>query len=105
MKLRGLCGHMGCQSFSDGCSAQVRFINYGRCYYFEPPTLEELDHVDAAAACRHFTEAFQNPAEFRLCLTGNLEVSHFPTVHVCKARIVVLVDEVVGNLHSPVPHA
>ncbi|KAK9855149.1 hypothetical protein WJX84_012364 [Apatococcus fuscideae] len=54
-------------------SERVRYINYGHCYYFEPPTLEELDHVDAAAACRHFSESFQNPAEFRLCLTGNLQ--------------------------------
>lgn len=55
-------------------SERVRFINYGHCYYFEPPTLPELDHIDAAAACRHFSEAFQNPAEFRLCFTGNLQV-------------------------------
>ena len=58
-------------------SERVRYINYGRCYYFEPPTLKELDHIDAAAACRYFSESFQNPAEFRLCLTGNLQVLIF----------------------------
>ncbi|KAK9820030.1 hypothetical protein WJX72_005269 [[Myrmecia] bisecta] len=52
---------------------RVRFINYDRCYYFEPFTLRDLDTIDPQVACSHFNDAFNNPAEFTLCLTGNVQ--------------------------------
>lgn len=53
---------------------RVRKINYGDCYYFLPVTLRDLDRVNADAACAHFSQAFRNPAEFTVCLTGTLDV-------------------------------
>ena len=46
---------------------------YDDCFYFRPCTLRELRRVDARVACAHFSEAFQNPAEFTLCFTGSLQ--------------------------------
>lgn len=48
----------------------VRFVNYGRCYFFRPFSVADLDRLDVHKACSHFTQAFHNPAEFTLCFTG-----------------------------------
>ena len=54
---------------------RVRALNYGNCYYFETAEMEDLDKLDVGAACDHFNQCYQNPAEYTLCLTGQIEVS------------------------------
>lgn len=53
-----------------------RAINYGNCYYFQMPELEDLDTLDVDAACDHFNTCYKDPAEFTICLTGQVEVYH-----------------------------
>jgi len=53
-----------------------RAINYGNCYYFQMPELEDLDTLDVDAACDHFNTCYKDPAEFTICLTGQVEVDH-----------------------------
>jgi len=55
-------------------SNKVNELVYGACYFFEPFTLADLRRVDPALACRHFSDAYANPADFHLCLTGAIEV-------------------------------
>mmetsp|Transcript_26988 Transcript_26988/g.69981 ORF Transcript_26988/g.69981 Transcript_26988/m.69981 type:complete len:1010 (+) Transcript_26988:157-3186(+) len=55
-------------------SNRVRFINYGRCYYFAPFSMREFRAVDAQVACDHFNEAYANPEEYTVCLTGNIDL-------------------------------
>ncbi|DBA85638.1 TPA: hypothetical protein ACH3X1_005214 [Trebouxia sp. C0004] len=50
-----------------------RAINYGNCYYFRMPELEDLDNLDVDAACDHFNTCYKDPAEFTICLTGQVE--------------------------------
>ncbi|CAL5222596.1 g4987 [Coccomyxa viridis] len=57
--------------------ARVRQVCYEGCYYFEPPTVADLDKLDLPAAFRYFSRSFQNPAEFTLCFTGSLKVEEF----------------------------
>lgn len=52
---------------------RVKFLNYGECYYFRPPTLKDVDALDPVKACEHFNQAYRDPAEFRVCLTGAIE--------------------------------
>jgi hypothetical protein len=54
----------------------VRLLNYGRSYILKPLTLKDLERVDPDAACRHFSRAFLNPAEFTLCFVGALHAAH-----------------------------
>ena len=54
---------------------RTRAINYGNCYYFQTAELKDLDTLDADAACRHFNKCYKNPAEYTVCLTGQLEVN------------------------------
>lgn len=54
---------------------RVKFLNYGGCYYFKPMTLADVDDMDPQAACAHFTQAYQNPAEWHIVLTGAVEES------------------------------
>lgn len=55
-------------------SNKVNEVVYGSCYFFEPFTLSDLHRVDPELACSHFSDAFANPAEFHLMLTGAIEV-------------------------------
>lgn len=54
---------------------RTRAINYGNCYYFQTAELKDLDSLDVDAACRHFNQCYKNPAEYTVCLTGQIEVS------------------------------
>lgn len=54
--------------------ARVRQVCYGDCYYFKPPTVADLDHLDFPAAFRYFSRSFTNPSEFTICFTGSLKV-------------------------------
>ena len=56
-------------------SQRIRAINSGNSQYCKPMTVEALDAVDPEVACAHFNRCFQNPAEFHIGLTGNMEVS------------------------------
>ena len=53
---------------------RVRALNYGNCYYFETAEMDDLDKLDVGAACEHFTQCYQNPAEYTVCMTGQIEV-------------------------------
>lgn len=53
---------------------RVRALNYGNCYYFEAAEMDDLDKLDVGAACEHFNQCYQNPAEYTVCLTGQIEV-------------------------------
>ena len=53
---------------------RTRAINYGNCYYFQSAELSDLDTLDVDAACNHFNSCYRNPAEYTVCLTGQLEV-------------------------------
>ena len=55
-------------------SNKVNELVYGACYFFEPFTLSDLHGIDPALACGHFSDAYANPAEFHICLTGAIEV-------------------------------
>lgn len=55
---------------------RTRAINYGNCYYFQTAELEDLDTLDVDAACDHFNRCYKDPAEYTICLTGQIEVSH-----------------------------
>jgi hypothetical protein len=57
----------------------VRLLNYGHSHVLQPLTLQDLRRLDPDAACRHFSRAFRNPAEFTLCFVGALG-----TVLLCK---------------------
>lgn len=48
----------------------TRELNYGKTHLFKPVDLSDLRRLDAAAACRHFSQAFHNPAEFTVCFVG-----------------------------------
>ena len=50
----------------------------GQVYFYEPPTMQQLETLDVELACQHFAAAFRNPAEFTLCFTGAFEVSNSP---------------------------
>ncbi|KAA6421450.1 MAG: chloroplast processing enzyme, partial [Trebouxia sp. A1-2] len=50
-----------------------RAINYGNCYYFQMPELGDLDTLNVDAACDHFNTCYKDPAEFTICLTGQIE--------------------------------
>ena len=50
----------------------------GQVYFYEPPTMQQLETLDVDLACQHFAAAFRNPAEFTLCFTGAFEVSSSP---------------------------
>lgn len=52
---------------------RVRAINYGNCYYFQSAELKDLDNLDVDAACNHFNQCYQKPAEFTVCLTGQID--------------------------------
>ncbi|KAK9846440.1 hypothetical protein WJX81_003803 [Elliptochloris bilobata] len=52
----------------------VNQVVYGNCYFYEPFTLRDLYGVDPKLACSHFSDAFCNPAEFHIALTGAIEV-------------------------------
>ena len=52
----------------------------GQVYFYEPPTMQQLETLDVDLACQHFAAAFCNPAEFTLCFTGAFEVSNSPPV-------------------------
>lgn len=54
---------------------RVRALNYGNCYYFETAQMEDLNKLDVEAACEHFNQCYRNPAEFTICLTGQIEVN------------------------------
>lgn len=54
------------------CLALLQVV-YGNCYFFEPFTLRDLYAVDPELACEHFSDAFCNPAEFHIVLTGAIE--------------------------------
>ena len=54
---------------------RTRAINYGNCYYFQTAEMEDLDSLDVDAACDHFNTCYKNPAEYTICLTGQIEVS------------------------------
>lgn len=53
---------------------RTRAINYGNCYYFQSAEMSDLDTLDVDAACDHFNSCYKNPAEYTVCLTGQLEV-------------------------------
>ena len=55
---------------------RTRAINYGNCYYFQTAELKDLDTLDVHAACCHFNKCYKNPAEYTVCLTGQIEVRH-----------------------------
>ena len=61
---------------------RTRAINYGNCYYFQTAELQDLDTLDTDAACRHFNKCYKNPAEYTVCLTGQIEV-HPPPPQFC----------------------
>ena len=72
---------------SHAFAQKVRAINYGDCYFFRPLTVEALDNIDPERACAHFNQSFQNPAEFHLVLTDNLQVNAtYP--HDCHSRLI-----------------
>ena len=71
---------------------RTRAINYGDCYYFQTAELEDLDNLDADAACQHFNKCYENPAEFTLCLTGQIEVCEDPVLLTCEVGTALLVD-------------
>ena len=52
-------------------------VCYADCYYFQPPTVADLDRLDLPAAFAFFCRSFQNPAEFTVCFTGSLQVGVF----------------------------
>ena len=52
---------------------RIMQVVYGNCYFFEPFTLRDLYAVDPKLACEHFSDAFCNPAEFHIALTGAIE--------------------------------
>lgn len=52
---------------------RIMQVVYGNCYFFEPFTLRDLYAVDPERACEHFSDAFCNPAEFHVALTGAIE--------------------------------
>ena len=52
----------------------------GQVYFYEPPTMQQLETLDVDLACQHFAAAFRNPAEFTLCFTGAFEVSNGPPI-------------------------
>ncbi|KAL3146657.1 hypothetical protein ABBQ32_000885 [Trebouxia sp. C0010 RCD-2024] len=56
---------------------RTRAINYGNCYYFQTAELKDLDSLDVDAACRHFNQCYKNPAEYTVCLTGQIEEETF----------------------------
>ncbi|GIL74679.1 hypothetical protein Vretimale_2315 [Volvox reticuliferus] len=56
---------------------RVRYINYGGCYYFKQLTLEDVDRVDPALALAHHNLSWQNPGEYTLVLTGNVDREQF----------------------------
>lgn len=58
------------------CSQSSCLSPFQGCYYFEPPTVADLDKLDLPAAFRYFSRSFQNPAEFTLCFTGSLKARH-----------------------------
>ncbi|GIL48315.1 hypothetical protein Vafri_4598 [Volvox africanus] len=58
-------------------SQRVRYINYGGCYYFKQLTLEDVDRVDPALALAHHNLSWQNPGEYTLVLTGNIDREQF----------------------------
>ena len=45
------------------------------------PELEDLDTLDVDAACHHFNTCYKDPADFTICLTGQVEVYHCSFVH------------------------
>lgn len=78
------CRHMGediiAQYFNpkQAFKARVRLLNHMNCHYFETAEIQELIELDVDAACEHFNQCYQNPAEFTICLTGQLEVTSVP---------------------------
>ena len=77
---------------------RVRAINYGNCYYFQSAELKDLDNLDVDAACDHFNQCYQNPAEFTVCLTGQIDVSHY---HKCYVSLLCLQLHQASQLHYP----
>lgn len=59
---------------------RIRAINYGNCYYFQTSEPKDLDTLDTHAACRHFNKCYKNPAEYTVCLTGQIEVKFLHTL-------------------------
>ncbi len=68
------------------------------CYYFEPPTVADLDKLDLPAAFRYFSRSFQNPAEFTLCFTGSLKVRRLSCFYSCS--FAMLRDLATVSLHA-----
>lgn len=52
---------------------RVKFINYGKSFYFRPWTLEEFDQVDAKEATRFWNEQFVHPGQFTLVIVGDID--------------------------------
>ena len=71
------------------------------CYYFRPPTLPDLAHLDLPAAFRYFSRSFRQPAEFTVCFTGSLKVRHrsSPDVkrHTCLAAVLAFLRQQHGH--------
>ena len=58
--------------------ARVRLLNHMNCHYLDTTEIKELIELDVDAACEHFNQCYQNPAEFTICLTGQIEVTSVP---------------------------
>lgn len=57
----------------------VRETNYGRAPLLRPLCAADLAELDVSFACRHFSAAFSDPADFTLCLVGARSRQQSPT--------------------------
>ncbi len=52
---------------------KLKFVNYGKSFYFRPWTLAEFDAINAEESCEFFSECFQHPGEFTVIVLGDLD--------------------------------
>jgi hypothetical protein len=50
----------------------LKFVNYGKSFYFRPWTLPEFDSIDAHESCKYFSQCFENPGQFTLIIIGDI---------------------------------